>query len=158
MLGKVPTISVEKTDGCQMYLSPESLSVEIVSAKSSEMNVVIPSGDDFVSLSTFTLNAQGRIHKWRHATRGEMGVDTMYEILYKTCIAVCKSGLIKSSHFRDVIYVQFINSFIYLKRTTNVTAWGYSPSPSLFYSNFNGCRKFWNRNYCVWFLDSYSNE
>lgn len=48
VLGKVPTISVEKTDGCQMYLSPESLAVEIVSAKSSEMNVVIPSGDDFV--------------------------------------------------------------------------------------------------------------
>ncbi len=33
----------------QMYLSAGSLAVEIVSAKSSEMNVVIPSGDDFVS-------------------------------------------------------------------------------------------------------------
>jgi hypothetical protein len=32
-----------------MYLSAGSLAVEIVSAKSSEMNVVIPSGDDFVS-------------------------------------------------------------------------------------------------------------
>ena len=40
---------MEKTDGCQMYLSAESLDVEIVSAKSSEMNVVIPSGEDFVS-------------------------------------------------------------------------------------------------------------
>ncbi|XP_023327185.1 adenylyl cyclase-associated protein 2 isoform X2 [Eurytemora carolleeae] len=46
--GSVPTISVDKTDGCQMYLSKDSLNAEIVSAKSSEMNVMIPQGDDFV--------------------------------------------------------------------------------------------------------------
>uniref|UniRef100_A0A8D9A3M3 Adenylyl cyclase-associated protein 1 n=1 Tax=Cacopsylla melanoneura TaxID=428564 RepID=A0A8D9A3M3_9HEMI len=45
VLGKVPTISIDKTDGCQMYLSPESLEVEIVSSKSSEMNVLIPKGN-----------------------------------------------------------------------------------------------------------------
>ena len=44
---------MEKTDGCQMYLSAESLDVEIVSAKSSEMNVVIPSGEDFVSFLNY---------------------------------------------------------------------------------------------------------
>ncbi len=51
VLGKIPSIFVEKTDGCQMYLSRQSLDVEIVSAKSSEMNVLIPSADgsDFVS-------------------------------------------------------------------------------------------------------------
>lgn len=50
MLGKVPTISIDKTDGCQMYLSPESLDVEIVSSKSSEMNVLVPrSNGDYVS-------------------------------------------------------------------------------------------------------------
>merc|ERR1711962_1711715 len=48
VLGKVPTISVEKTDGCQMFINQESIGVEIVSAKSSEMNVVIPDGDDVV--------------------------------------------------------------------------------------------------------------
>ncbi|GLH04033.1 Adenylyl cyclase-associated protein, partial [Gryllus bimaculatus] len=42
VINKVPTISIDKTDGCQMYLSPESLEVEIVSAKSSEMNVMVP--------------------------------------------------------------------------------------------------------------------
>lgn len=42
VMGKVPTISIDKTDGCQMYLSPESMNVEIVSSKSSEMNVLIP--------------------------------------------------------------------------------------------------------------------
>jgi len=47
VLGSVPTISVDKTDGCQMYLSKDSLAVEIISAKSSEMNVLIPSDDDF---------------------------------------------------------------------------------------------------------------
>jgi len=48
VLGKVPTISVEKTDGCQMFLNKESVGVEIVTAKSSEMNVCIPNGDDIV--------------------------------------------------------------------------------------------------------------
>lgn len=51
MLGKVPTISIDKTDGCQMYLSPDSMDVEIVSSKSSEMNVLVPKGNgDFVSI------------------------------------------------------------------------------------------------------------
>lgn len=50
VLDKVPTISIDKTDGCQMYLSAKSLDVEIVSSKSSEMNVMVPKGDgDFVS-------------------------------------------------------------------------------------------------------------
>ncbi|CAH0561795.1 unnamed protein product [Brassicogethes aeneus] len=45
VFGKVPTVSVDKTDGCQIYLSPDSLDVEIVSSKSSEMNVLIPKGN-----------------------------------------------------------------------------------------------------------------
>jgi len=50
VLGKVPTISIDKTDGCQMYLSADSLAVEIISSKSSEMNVLIPNGSgDYVS-------------------------------------------------------------------------------------------------------------
>lgn len=50
VLGKVPTVSIDKTDGCQIYLSPQSLDVEIVSSKSSEMNVLVPQGNgDYVS-------------------------------------------------------------------------------------------------------------
>lgn len=51
VLGKVPTISIDKTDGCQMFLNKETLNVEIVSSKSSEMNVMLPTpnGDDYVS-------------------------------------------------------------------------------------------------------------
>ncbi|CAL9690917.1 unnamed protein product [Knipowitschia caucasica] len=45
VMGKVPTISINKTDGCHVYLSSESLSCEIVSAKSSEMNVLVPNKD-----------------------------------------------------------------------------------------------------------------
>ena len=48
VLGSVPTISVDKTDGCQMFLSPDSLAVDIITAKSSEMNVMIPNGEEFV--------------------------------------------------------------------------------------------------------------
>nr|CAH7752374.1 unnamed protein product [Callosobruchus chinensis] len=51
VFGKVPTISIDKTDGCQIYLSQESLDVEIVSSKSSEMNVLIPKGNgDYTEL------------------------------------------------------------------------------------------------------------
>ena len=50
VLGKVPTISINKTDGCHVYLSADSLACEIVSAKSSEMNILVPGKDgDFVS-------------------------------------------------------------------------------------------------------------
>ncbi|KAG4091957.1 adenylyl cyclase-associated protein 1 [Neocallimastix lanati (nom. inval.)] len=45
---KAPTVSVDKTDGCQLYLSKEcSEVVEIFSSKSSEMNVMAeqPDGD-----------------------------------------------------------------------------------------------------------------
>ncbi|KAM6958940.1 adenylyl cyclase-associated protein 2 [Aplochiton taeniatus] len=46
VLGKVPTLSINKTEGCHVYLSKDSLDCEIVSAKSSEMNVLVPHGDD----------------------------------------------------------------------------------------------------------------
>lgn len=49
-MGKVPTISINKTDGCHVYLSNDSLKCEIISAKSSEMNVLVPNKDgEFVS-------------------------------------------------------------------------------------------------------------
>lgn len=49
-MGQCPTVSIDKTDGCQMYLSKESLNAEIVTAKSSEMNILVPKEDgDFVS-------------------------------------------------------------------------------------------------------------
>ncbi|NXU45534.1 CAP2 protein, partial [Drymodes brunneopygia] len=47
VMGKVPTISVNKTEGCHIYLSEESLDCEIVSAKSSEMNILIPQDGDY---------------------------------------------------------------------------------------------------------------
>ncbi|XP_039592656.1 adenylyl cyclase-associated protein 2 [Polypterus senegalus] len=47
VMGKVPTISINKTEGCHLYLSEESLKCEIVSAKSSEMNILIPKDGDY---------------------------------------------------------------------------------------------------------------
>lgn len=50
VLGTVPTISINKTEGCQVYLSKDSIHCDIVSAKSSAMNILVPVGDDdFVS-------------------------------------------------------------------------------------------------------------
>ncbi|XP_067357016.1 adenylyl cyclase-associated protein 2 [Channa argus] len=46
VLCTVPTISINKTEGCQVYLSKDSLNCDIVSAKSSEMNIMVPEGDD----------------------------------------------------------------------------------------------------------------
>ena len=44
------SVSIDKTDGCIVYLSKECIDANIVTAKSSEMNVSIPKEDgDFVS-------------------------------------------------------------------------------------------------------------
>jgi len=40
--GKVPAIQIDKTSGCQVFLSNESLGVEIVTSKSDEMNICLP--------------------------------------------------------------------------------------------------------------------
>lgn len=42
VLGKVPIINIDKTDGCMVFLSKDSTSAQIVSAKSSEMNILLP--------------------------------------------------------------------------------------------------------------------
>ena len=49
VIGRVPTVAIEKTDGCQVYLSRKSLDTQIVSSKSSAMNVLVPNehDDDF---------------------------------------------------------------------------------------------------------------
>ncbi|XP_049621214.1 adenylyl cyclase-associated protein 2 [Suncus etruscus] len=47
VMGKVPTISINKTEGCHVYLSEEALDCDIVSAKSSEMNILIPQDGDY---------------------------------------------------------------------------------------------------------------
>ncbi|XP_073105312.1 cyclase-associated protein 1 isoform X2 [Elaeis guineensis] len=40
--GSAPTISIDNTSGCQLYLSKNSLEASITTAKSSEINVMIP--------------------------------------------------------------------------------------------------------------------
>ena len=45
ILGRVPSVAIDKTSGVQLYLSKNCLDVEIVSSKSSEMNVLIPTAD-----------------------------------------------------------------------------------------------------------------
>jgi adenylyl cyclase-associated protein len=43
--GSAPTISVDNTAGCQLYLSKDALKASITTAKSSEINVLVPSTD-----------------------------------------------------------------------------------------------------------------
>jgi adenylyl cyclase-associated protein len=45
-LGKCACIAIDKTDGCQIYLGKDSLDTEITTAKSSELNIVVPDGDE----------------------------------------------------------------------------------------------------------------
>ncbi|GLT42779.1 hypothetical protein SLA2020_167630 [Shorea laevis] len=40
--GSAPTISVDNTSGCQLYLSKESLGASITTAKASEINILVP--------------------------------------------------------------------------------------------------------------------
>jgi len=51
--GKAPTVSIDKTDGAQIYLSKDGLATEVLSSKSSEMNVLIPGAkvdDDMIEI------------------------------------------------------------------------------------------------------------
>ncbi|KAK4759818.1 hypothetical protein SAY87_022949 [Trapa incisa] len=43
--GSAPTLSIDNTSGCQLYLSKESLSSSITTAKSSEINVLVPGAE-----------------------------------------------------------------------------------------------------------------
>ncbi|UJR09793.1 hypothetical protein I4U23_014019 [Adineta vaga] len=45
VIERVPTIQIEKTDGCHVYLSSTSLDTEFITSKSSEMSVNIPTAD-----------------------------------------------------------------------------------------------------------------
>ncbi|XP_077338204.1 adenylyl cyclase-associated protein 1 isoform X2 [Lithobates pipiens] len=73
VLGKVPTISINKTDGCHVYLSQASLHCEIISAKSSEMNILVPgSGGEY---SEFPVPEQ-----FKTVWNGEKLVTTVTEI------------------------------------------------------------------------------
>ncbi|KAM6904365.1 adenylyl cyclase-associated protein 2 isoform 2-T2 [Lycodopsis pacificus] len=47
VLGTVPTISINTTEGCQVYLSKDSLNCDIVSAKSSAMNILVPQDEEY---------------------------------------------------------------------------------------------------------------
>lgn len=47
VLGKVPTVIIDKTDGAQIILSKDSFDTVIVSGKSSEMNICTPRDDEF---------------------------------------------------------------------------------------------------------------
>jgi adenylyl cyclase-associated protein len=47
--GTAPTVAIDKTDGCQLYLSADALHADITTAKASEVNVIVPGdseGDD----------------------------------------------------------------------------------------------------------------
>lgn len=49
-MGKVPTITIDKTDGAQVYLGKNALDVELVSSKTSELNISVPDATgDYVS-------------------------------------------------------------------------------------------------------------
>ncbi|KAF3435697.1 hypothetical protein FNV43_RR22789 [Rhamnella rubrinervis] len=43
--GSAPTISVDNTAGCQLYLSKDSLGASITTAKSSEINILVPGSE-----------------------------------------------------------------------------------------------------------------
>lgn len=51
----VPTITIDFTDGVELYLGKQSLNVEIISSKSSSINVSVPAPNgDYVSFQNKT--------------------------------------------------------------------------------------------------------
>lgn len=66
--GSAPTISIDNTAGCQLYLSKASLEASITTAKSSEVNVLVPASEtdgDWVCYNSFIwlLNSNNHILK-----------------------------------------------------------------------------------------------
>jgi len=62
VISKVPTISIDKTDGCMVYLSKDSLKAQIVTAKSSEMNILVPDESAGGEFKEFAIPEQFRTH------------------------------------------------------------------------------------------------
>ena len=55
-MGVVPTITIDKVDNIELYLAKESLKCEIVSSKSSGLNISVPdSTGEYVSHHLFYL-------------------------------------------------------------------------------------------------------
>jgi adenylyl cyclase-associated protein len=53
ILGNVPIINVDKTDGVQIFLSKDSVTASVITSKSSEMNVLVPGAtedDDMIEI------------------------------------------------------------------------------------------------------------
>jgi len=79
---KVPTVSIDKTDGCMVYLSKDSLATQLVTAKSSEMNILVPDNTgEFVScchlyaafhFSLSSLQLYCYLNAWYHSKDGEI--------------------------------------------------------------------------------------
>lgn len=48
VLGTIPSISIDKTSGCHVYLSKDSINTQIITSKCDECNVLIQEGEDWV--------------------------------------------------------------------------------------------------------------
>ena len=46
VLGNTPLVNIDKTDGCHVYLSKDSTTADIITAKSSELNISVPKGNE----------------------------------------------------------------------------------------------------------------
>jgi len=58
--GKVPSISIDKTSGCQLYIGKHALDTEIFTSKSSEMNILIPGASEDADLVEIAVPEQYR--------------------------------------------------------------------------------------------------
>lgn len=56
--GTAPTVAIDNTSGCQLYLSKASLRASITTAKSSEVNVLVPGASDDADLIEHSLPEQ----------------------------------------------------------------------------------------------------
>jgi hypothetical protein len=52
VLHLVPSVQIDKTDGCKLYVSKEAMDVKLVTSKASEINVVVPTEDGDVVCCT----------------------------------------------------------------------------------------------------------
>lgn len=68
--GKVSTISIEKTDGCKVYLTKDPMETAVISSKSSELNLIVLKADG--DATEFPIPEQLRTHYTGNGLRTEV--------------------------------------------------------------------------------------
>ncbi|KAM0072910.1 putative cyclase-associated protein CAP/septum formation inhibitor MinC [Helianthus debilis subsp. tardiflorus] len=92
--GAAPTISIDNTAGCQLYLSKDSLGSSITTSKASEVNVMVPSEDPNADLVEHALP-----HQYIHTHQDGQFVTT--PVSHSGGVSECRDYVPKTNSYTE---------------------------------------------------------